>query len=174
MTICPDINGFQIPVKTSCTGHRWCKTKDFFVFCSGKTCLVCFHGFWFFCSICHLCLVHKINAQTPITAILSTYLIHEFIVNVKCRMDGSQTLYLLLVWFLDTIFCQWNMFNFGEYAWICHLPLASLKELHFPWLILKFPDLTYGERLIFLARWHMSHTNIVRRSKIQMFFSNIK
>ena len=28
------------------------------------------------------------NAQTPITAILSTYLIHEFILNVKCRMDG--------------------------------------------------------------------------------------
>ena len=25
LTICPDINGFQIPVKTSCTGHRWCK-----------------------------------------------------------------------------------------------------------------------------------------------------
>ena len=45
-----------------------------------------------FCSfffICHLCLLHKINAQTPITAILSTYLIHQFIVNVKCRMDGS-------------------------------------------------------------------------------------
>ena len=45
--------------------------------------------FWFFCFICHLCLLHKINAQTPITAILSTYLIHQFIVNVKCRMDGS-------------------------------------------------------------------------------------
>ena len=47
--------------------------------------------FMVFCSfvLCHLCLVHKINAQTPITAILYTYLIHEFIVNVKCRMDGS-------------------------------------------------------------------------------------
>ena len=89
LTICPDINGFQIPVKTSCTGHRWCKTKYFFVFCSGKISLVCFHGFLFFCFICHLCLVHKINAQTPITAILSTYLTHEFIVNVKCRMDRS-------------------------------------------------------------------------------------
>ena len=39
--------------------------------------------------LCHLCLVHKINAQTPITAILSTYLIIEFLMNVKCRMDGS-------------------------------------------------------------------------------------
>ena len=70
LTICADINGFQIPVKTSCTGHRWCKPKDFFVFCSGKICLVCFHGL-FFCFICHLCLLHKINAQTPITANLS-------------------------------------------------------------------------------------------------------
>ena len=88
LTICADINGFQIPVKTSCTGHRWCKAKDFFVFCSGKICLVCFHGL-FFCFICHLCVLHKINAQTLITANLSTYLIHEFFVNVKCRMDGS-------------------------------------------------------------------------------------
>ena len=88
LTICADINGFQIPVETSCTGHRWCKAKDFFVFCSGQTCLACFHGFlFFFCFICHLCLSHEINAQTPITANLSTYLIHEFLVNVKCRTD---------------------------------------------------------------------------------------
>ena len=89
LTICADINGLQISVQTSCTGHRWCKAKDFVVFCSGQICLVCFHGFLFYCFICHLCLLHKINGQTPITAILSTYLIHEFIVNVKCRMDGS-------------------------------------------------------------------------------------
>ena len=30
---------------------------------------------------------------------------------------------------LDTIFCQWNMSNFGEYTGICHLPLASLTNL---------------------------------------------
>ena len=43
------------------SGHRWCKAKDFFVFCSRKICLVLFH-----CSLFsrHLCLVHKINAQT--------------------------------------------------------------------------------------------------------------
>ena len=64
-----------------------------------------------------------------ITAILSTNLLHEFIVNVKCRMVG---LYLLVVEFLETIFGQWNMFNFGEYAEICHLPLTSLKKLNFP------------------------------------------
>ena len=88
LTICADINGFQLRVKTSCTGHRWCKAKDVFVFCSGKMCLVCFRGL-FFCFICHLCLLHKINAETPITANLYTYKIHEFLVNVKCRMDGS-------------------------------------------------------------------------------------
>ena len=36
-----------------------------------------------------MCLLHKINAETPITANLPTYLIYEFLVNVKCRMDGS-------------------------------------------------------------------------------------
>ena len=94
-------------------------------------------------------------------------------------MDGYQRKpYVCLSFnFLIQIFCQWNMFNFGEYAGICHLPLASLKELHFSWLILKFPDLLNnycplrGKELIFLA-WHMSRTNIVRRSEIQMFFSN--
>ena len=62
------------------------KTSLFFV--EGKS---AWYVVMVFCSfvLCHLCLVHKINAQTPITAILSTYLIHEFIVNVKSRMDGS-------------------------------------------------------------------------------------
>ena len=45
---------------------------------------------------------------------------------------------------LISIFCQWNMFNFGEYAEICHLPLASLKELH---LI----SLTYWNSLTWLT-----------------------
>ena len=47
----------------------------------------CFFVLLFYMS--SLCLVLKINAQTPIAATLSTYLIHEFIVNVKCRKDGS-------------------------------------------------------------------------------------
>ena len=47
-TICPD-NGFQIPVKTLCTGDRWRKTKDFFVFCSGKNLLVIVSWFLSFC-----------------------------------------------------------------------------------------------------------------------------
>ena len=37
----------------------------------------------------HLCPVHTINAPTPITTILATHLLHEFIVNVKHRMDWS-------------------------------------------------------------------------------------
>ena len=37
----------------------------------------------------HLCPVDEVNAQTPITAILSTHLLHEFIVNVNCKIDWS-------------------------------------------------------------------------------------
>ena len=94
-----------------------------------------------------------------------SYPVHLFNTWIYCEckvqngLISKETLYLLLVWFLDTIFCQWNMFNFGEYAQICHLPLSSLKELHFPWLILKFSDLSYGEWLIFLAWSHMSHSS---------------
>ena len=36
----PDIYGVQIPVKTSCAGQRWSKTKEFFVFCSGEIVMV--------------------------------------------------------------------------------------------------------------------------------------
>ena len=53
------------------------------------------------------------------------------------------------------------MFNFGRYAEICHLPLTSLWELNFPWLILKFPDLLKCplrvKELIFLAWQHVTH-----------------
>ena len=86
LTIYPGINGFQIPLKTLSTGHRWRKAKDFIVFCSGKICLVLFQGCCSFV-LRHLCPVHEINAQTPVTTILATHLLHEFIVNVKHRMD---------------------------------------------------------------------------------------
>ena len=62
--------------------------KDFFVFCSGKICLVLFQGCCSFV-LRHLCPVHKINAPAPTTTILATHLLHEFIVNVKHRMDWS-------------------------------------------------------------------------------------
>ena len=54
----------------------------------GKSAWYCFMLFALL-FLCHLCPVHKINAQTPITAILSTCLLREFIVNVKCRTDWS-------------------------------------------------------------------------------------
>ena len=48
LTICADINGFQIPVKTSCTGHRWCKTRLLcFLFRANLLCK--FSCFFFFC-----------------------------------------------------------------------------------------------------------------------------
>ena len=139
LTICPEINGFQRALKTSFIGHRWRKAKDFFVFCSWKICLELFEGCCSFV-LRHLCPVHKINAQTPITTILVTHLLHEFIVNVKHRMDWSyRKPYVYICLSFNSCWC--NMFNFGEYAEICHLPLTSLKESNFPWLKLKFPDL---------------------------------
>ena len=61
------------------------------------------------------------------------------------------------------------MFNFGEYAEICHLPLASLKEL-------DLISLTYVENLWLDLRGmidfpDMSPTNIVSRSEMEMFFN---
>ena len=63
----------KIPLKTSCTGHRWRKAKDFFVFCSEKIFLVLFQGCCSFV-LRYLCPVHKINAPTPTTTILATHL----------------------------------------------------------------------------------------------------
>ena len=79
--------------------------------------------------------------QTPITAILSTHLLHGFILNVKCTewFDLIETLYLLVV-FLETIFCQSNMFIFCE----CYVPnnfsyLKTMKvEEKNKWMIVKF------------------------------------
>ena len=153
LTICPDINGFQIPLKTFCTGHRWHKAKDFFVFFSGKICLVLFQGCCSFV-LRHLCPVHKINAQTSITTILATHLLHEF-TQSKILMDWS---------YRKPCICL--SFNFWKQypaygicltlvnAEICHLPLTSLKESNFTWLILKFLDLIncplcWGKRINF-------------------------
>ena len=74
----------------------------------------------------------------------------------ECKAENGLILYMLLVVkFLETISCWWNMFNFGEYAEIYNLLLTSLKESNFPWLILKFPDLINCllrvTELIFLA-----------------------
>ena len=133
MTICPDINGFQIPLKTSCTGHgqRWRKAKDFFVFCSGKFWMVLFQGCWSF-FLRHLCLLHKINAKTPITTILATHLLYEFIVNVKHRMDWSYRKPCICVSFLNF----WKQYPADGICLtsVSHLPLTSMKESNFPCL----------------------------------------
>ena len=157
LTICPDSNGFQNSTQSSCTGHRWPKAKDFFVFCSGKICLVLFQGCCSFV-LRHLCPVHEINAQTPVTTILTTHLLHEFIVNVKHRMDwsyGKPYICLSFNFWKQYPADRIIMFYYSEYAEICHLPLTSLKESNFSWLVLKFPELIncplWVKELIFLA-----------------------
>ena len=117
--------------------YRWCKTK-LLCFLFGEICVVLFHGFLFFCSfvLCHLCLLHKIIAQTPITAILFTYLIHEFLVNAKCRMDGNPTDICLSCNFLI-------QYSASE---TCLTSVNMQEYVTSPWLLWQsyiFPDL-YG------------------------------
>ena len=66
------------------TDHIKQKTSLFSV--QGKSAWYCFMvAVLLFYVIC----VHKINARTPITIILATHLLHEFILNLKYRMDRS-------------------------------------------------------------------------------------
>ena len=78
----------------------------------------------------------------------------EFVWNVRIQV----MLKVIIISILDQhAWACWDMvetwFNFGGYAGICHLPLASLKELHLmsltytetPWLelrgMIKFPGM---------------------------------
>ena len=128
----------KIPLKTSCTGHKWRKTKDFFVFCSGKICLVLVQGRCSFV-LRHLCQVHKINAKTPITSILATHLLHEFIVNVKHRMDWCyRKPYICLS------FNFWKQYHADG---ICLTSVNMEKYVTSLWLLWKspnFPDLDWN------------------------------
>ena len=98
LTICPDMNGSQIPVKTSFTGHRWRKTKDFFVFCSGKICLVLFHAF---CSFVFMPSVSGTQGKCPNSH--HSHPLHLFITRIyrECKVQNwlilKETLYLLVV-----------------------------------------------------------------------------
>ena len=84
----------------------------------------------------HLCPVHKINAQTPITTILSTNLLHEFITNVKHRMDWSyRKPYICL---------SFNFWKQYPADGICLTPVNTQKYVSSRWLLWKspiFPDL---------------------------------
>ena len=118
----------KIPLKTSCTGHGWRKAKDFFVFCSEKICLVLFQGCCSFV-LRHLC----------ITTILATHLLHEFIVNVKHRMDRSyRKRYICL---------SFNFWKQYPSDGICLTSVNMQKYVTSLWLLWKspiFPDLNWN------------------------------
>ena len=108
----------------------------------------------------HLCPVHKINAQTPIT----TDLLHEFLVNVKQRMDWSYICCLSL-----------NFWKQYPADGICLTSVNMQKYVTSLWLRWKipiFPDLyrntwlgklsVTGKRIIKFS-WHCNrcHTLIL-------------
>ena len=63
LTICPDIDGSKFHSKLRVLDTDYVKqnswAKDFFVFCSGKICLVLFQGCCSFVQLRHLCPIHK-------------------------------------------------------------------------------------------------------------------
>ena len=79
----------KIPLKTSCTGHRWRKAKDFFVFCWGKIRLVLFQGICSFVLHC-LCPVHKIKSPNS----HHNHPRHQFISWIYCECKARNGLIL--------------------------------------------------------------------------------
>ena len=79
----------KIPLKTSCTGHRWRKAKDFFVFCWGKIRLVLFQGCCSFVLHC-LCPVHKIKSPNS----HHNHPRHQFISWIYCECKAQNGLIL--------------------------------------------------------------------------------
>ena len=111
--------------------------------------------------------------QTPITAILSAHLLHEVIVNVKCRMDWS---YRKPSCLSVNFFKQYSAngtcltsVNMSPPFDLFEKVKFSLIHTEISWLVTL--SLT-GKRMNFPDMATMSHTNILRRSEIQMFFSN--
>ena len=129
---------FQSKLQVLDTDHIKQKTSLFSV--QGKSAWYCF---MVVVLLFYVISVHKINARTPITIIQATHLLHESILNVKYRMDWSyrKPNICLSFNFWKQYFANGTCLTSVEYAEICHLPLTSLKESNFAWLILKFPDL---------------------------------
>ena len=78
----------------------------------GKIYLVLFHAFCSFVLEYVICVRYK-KYIPKLLAILSTHLLHEFIVNVKPawidRVGKPYNIICLSFNFLENIFCQWNM-----------------------------------------------------------------
>ena len=92
-----------------------------------------------FCVTYHLCPVQKVNAPTPITAILATHLSYEFIVNIKHRIDWSyRKRYICLS-------CNfWKQYPSDE---ICLTSVNMQKYVISLWRLWKssiFPDLYWN------------------------------
>ena len=81
--------GSKIPLKVRVLDTDDLKQKTSLFSVQGKSAWYCFKAVVLFFFTYHLCPVQKVNAPTPITAILATHLFHEFIVNIKHRIDWS-------------------------------------------------------------------------------------
>ena len=99
---------FGFSVRTSCTGHRWRKTKDLFVFCSGKNMLGIVSWFLLFCFTssmsdtrgkCRLYLVMWVNSGLYLTL---KYQVWQFVFQVwHCCVERMRHL-LHVRWHIRT------------------------------------------------------------------------
>ena len=117
------------------------KTSLFSV--QGKSAWYCFKGavsrLLFFCFTSSQCPVHKINTPTPITTILASHLLHEFIVNVKHIIDWSYT--------KSYICLSFNFWKQYPSDGICLTSVNMQKYVTSLWLLWKspiFPDLYWN------------------------------
>ena len=119
--------------------------------------------------------VWNVHIQVMLKVISFSVLnMHEL--NETCqshRFWNSQTVSQMYTWPNEWAICPENGFQTPITA-RCELPL-NRNSLNFPWLLLKFPDLLLfltGKRMNFPSMATISHTNILIKSEILIFFSN--
>ena len=132
------VMGSTIPLKLRVLYTDDLKQKTSLFSVQGKSAWHCFKAV-FFCVTYHLCPVQKVNAPTPITAILATHLSYEFIVNIKHRLDWSyRKRYICLL-------CNfWKQYPSDE---ICLTSVNMQKYVISLWRLWKssiFPDLYWN------------------------------
>ena len=130
LTICPAINGSKFQSKLHVLDTDDVKQKTSLFSIQGTSAWYVFMVFLFFCFMSSVSGTQNncpnSHHSHPVH-LFNTWIYREC--TVQNGWISQETLNLLVVWFLDTTFCQWNMFNFGEFEGICHLPLASLKRV---------------------------------------------
>ena len=140
LTFCPDINGYKFQSKFRALDTDDVNQRTSLLSVQGQSAWYCF---MFVVLLFYVIWVrytkYSVNAQTPITTILATHLLHEFIVNVKYTMDWSNRKpYICLS------FNFWRQYSANG---TCLTSVNMQKYVTSLWLLWKtqfFPDLDWN------------------------------